>query len=601
MYGGVWYLAGDPRRLAAMSIRLLPPLLANQIAAGEVVERPASVLKELLENSLDAGATQIDISIEQGGVGRILVRDNGRGIAQDQLALALSRHATSKLQSTEDLAAIASLGFRGEALASICAVSRLTLTAKPADQPQAKQVALAGQAGVPRLSAASHPDGCSVEVADLFFNTPARRKFLRSEKTEFGHIEDVVKRLALSHFEVGFSLRHNQQSLFTLPLCRNPAQRQQRVARLCGKVFAEQARCIEFTHGDLQLWGWLAPAHCTRRQTDLQYWFVNQRSVRDRVLNHALRQAFAERLPPGQYPCYVLYLGVPPEQVDVNVHPTKHEVRFHQTRMVHDFLVSRLQQALAAPQAEVEAAPVRETSVASTTPSGSRKETPAPAYASHTQSIRTPLRPSALQVKEQLALYQAARAPQTASSSLGLVVTEAVDFQLLHRFADRWLLLQQQEQLWGLDLCVLQAHLLWRRWQQAVTEGRLVCQPLLLPLSLVQGQPLAAWTALADWGLVLRQQEQQWQLVEAPALLRGLDLTALSQDLQELAATQAWEPRLLRQCVWPYLLTMPLPNNVAAVVDEWLSQAWQGVESWEALGGRELTAQQMARWMTDDD
>jgi DNA mismatch repair protein MutL len=329
-----------------MPIQLLPPQLANQIAAGEVVERPASVVKELVENSLDAGATQIELEIEKGGSKKILIRDNGSGIAEQELVLALSRHATSKISSLADLEQICSLGFRGEALASISSVSRLTLTSKPASQDKAWQASAEGRDMAVQVRPAAHPDGTSIEVLDLFFNTPARRRFLRSDKTEFSHIDELVKRLALSRFDVSWSLTHNGQPVRRLPLCQHQAARQKRLAAICGRTFAEQALWIENQYGQIRLSGWILPPAACQTQAACQYSYVNGRMMRDKLLNHAIRQAYGEQLSAEQQPAFVLYLELAPSEVDVNVHPAKHEVRFHQARLVHDFVVSALADAL---------------------------------------------------------------------------------------------------------------------------------------------------------------------------------------------------------------------------------------------------------------
>lgn len=330
-----------------MPIRILPPQLANQIAAGEVVERPASVVKELVENSLDAGANHIEIEIEKGGSKLIRVRDNGSGIAEHELVLALSRHATSKISDLSDLEAICSLGFRGEALASISSVSRLTLTSRTAEQEAAWQASAEGRDMQVSVKPAAHPVGTSIEVLDLFFNTPARRKFLRTDKTEFGHIDELVKRLALSRFDVSWQLSHNGQVVRRLKVADTAEQRQKRVATLCGRAFAEQAAFIENQYGEVKICGYiLAPQACPT-QPACQYSYVNGRMMRDKLLNHAIRQAYGDSLSSEQQPAFVLYLELDPRQVDVNVHPAKHEVRFHQARLIHDFVVSALSDALA--------------------------------------------------------------------------------------------------------------------------------------------------------------------------------------------------------------------------------------------------------------
>mgnify|MGYP003631219843 FL=1 len=330
------------------SIHLLSPRLANQIAAGEVVERPASVVKEVLENSLDAGATRVDIDVEAGGSKLIRIRDNGSGMAPDDLPLALARHATSKIASLEDLERVGSLGFRGEALASIGSVSRLTLTSNCDEMSsEGSSAACEGREMDVQLKPAPHPQGTTVEVRDLFFNTPARRKFLRTEKTEFNHLEEVVKRLALSRFDVAFSLRHNGRVLHTLKSGTSEAERQRRVATVCGPAFMEQALYIENDVGPFRLWGWVGLPTFSRSQADLQYFFVNGRIIRDRLVAHAVKQAYRDVLYHGRHPAFVLYLELDPAQVDVNVHPTKHEVRFRDGRAVHSFIFASLHRALA--------------------------------------------------------------------------------------------------------------------------------------------------------------------------------------------------------------------------------------------------------------
>ena len=324
------------------SIHQLSTQLANQIAAGEVVERPASVIKELLENSLDAGASQIDIDIQAGGIQVIRIRDNGSGIPQDELALALSPHSTSKIRSLDDLIHIASMGFRGEALASIASVSELILTSCHDDMAWS----IKSKEGQFELTPASHPMGTTVEVNNLFYNTPARRKFLKAERTEYRHIEDVVKRIALARFDVAINFRHNQRQVFSLPVATSNENKLQRLTRLINKEFIQAAVQLNFENAGLKLSGWLANGEYSRSQSDMQYFFVNGRMIRDKVITHAVRQAFQDTLYPGRFPVYVLHLEMDADQVDVNVHPTKHEVRFRQGRLIHDFLFYSLREAL---------------------------------------------------------------------------------------------------------------------------------------------------------------------------------------------------------------------------------------------------------------
>ncbi|HLB42119.1 MAG TPA: DNA mismatch repair endonuclease MutL [Gammaproteobacteria bacterium] len=325
-------------------IQKLSPLLANQIAAGEVVARPASVIKELIENSLDAGATQVDIDIEQGGLRLIRVRDNGAGIHQEDLSLALSRHATSKIGRPEDLVQVTTLGFRGEALASISSVSRFTLVSALAKQT-AWQINAEGEMVFP-LQPAAHPQGTTIEVRDLFFNTPARRKFLRSEKTEFNHISELIKSLALASFSVGFTLKHNQH-LVRQYFPANIEHATHRLNALCGPAFVEHVVHIEGEGAGMRLRGWIALPTFSRSQADLQYFYVNGRMVRDKLVTHALKAAYHDVLFRDRHPAYILFLEISPSQVDVNVHPTKHEVRFRDGRVVHDFILRSIQDALA--------------------------------------------------------------------------------------------------------------------------------------------------------------------------------------------------------------------------------------------------------------
>ena len=319
-----------------MAIHILSPQLANQIAAGEVVERPASVIKELVENSLDAGSTQIDIDLEQGGCKLIRIRDNGCGINKDELALALARHATSKISTLDDLDAIISLGFRGEALASISSVSRLTLTSRTAEQSEAWQVYAEGRDMKPTIKPAAHPIGSTVEVLDLFYNTPARRRFLKTEKTEFMHIEEFVRRIALARPDVSFNLQHNGK----LVKQYRASELEKRVELVCGRAFIQKAVKLDWQHDDLVIQGWVTSSE----NSELQYFYVNGRVIKDKLLNHALRQAYNSRTHEQQ--SYVVFLQIDPKQVDVNVHPAKHEVRFHEARLVHDFVYQAIVMAL---------------------------------------------------------------------------------------------------------------------------------------------------------------------------------------------------------------------------------------------------------------
>ena len=345
-----------------MTIEKLPPQLANQIAAGEVVERPASVVKELVENALDAEATRIDIEIEKGGHKRILIRDDGKGVSKDQLTLALSRHATSKIKNIDDLEAIMSLGFRGEALASISSVARLTMTSKPATQNEAWSAMAEGLDMAVQIKPAAHPNGTSVDVVDLFFNTPARRKFLRAEKTEFSHIEALIKRIALSRPDVTFILKHNGKQVrryrryevlietqIDAQIGAQQAKLQaytKRIQDVVGNGFTDSSANCELNYDNIQLKAWVKSPESCVSVNPAQYAFVNDRMMRDKLIQHAIRQAFADALHPEQQPEYVIFIQLPATEVDVNVHPAKHEVRFHQARLLHDLVVRVIQDAL---------------------------------------------------------------------------------------------------------------------------------------------------------------------------------------------------------------------------------------------------------------
>ncbi len=325
--------------LSVRRIRSLDPALANQIAAGEVIERPASVVKELLENSIDAGATELIIRIEQGGSTLIEIKDNGRGIHPEDLSLAVMRHATSKIQKAEELYAITSLGFRGEALASIAAVSRLTMVSSQDDEGIGYQVEVNGTAfDHQEIQAVAASKGTLIRVQDLFFNVPARRKFLKKPSTEFGHIEEIVRRLALTHFDIRFVLEHNDSVKLNLPVADSGALRFQRVQQLLGRQFTENAYWIDSDSINMRLSGWLGHPSDARAQADLQYVYVNGRIVKDKTISHALRMAYDGILHGHQYSAYLLFLEVDPENIDVNVHPTKHEIRFLNQREVHEFV-----------------------------------------------------------------------------------------------------------------------------------------------------------------------------------------------------------------------------------------------------------------------
>jgi DNA mismatch repair protein MutL len=327
-------------------IRALDPTLANQIAAGEVVERPASVLKELLENALDAGARRIRVEASRGGTALVRVADDGAGVAAEDMALALERHATSKIATLDELQAVQSMGFRGEALPSIASVSRLRLESRARGADTAWAVSAEGGSALASPAPAAHPQGTTVAVRDLFFNTPVRRRFLRTPRTELRHLDRVFRRVALGAFPVAMSLVHDGREVLRLAVAGTDAARRRRVARVLGAPFADAAVAFEHTAAGMRLWGWLGPAEQARERSDLQHLYVNARPVVDATVRHAVRLAYGETLPSGMQPPWLLYLELDPREVDVNVHPAKHEVRFHEARMVHDFVRSSVRSAL---------------------------------------------------------------------------------------------------------------------------------------------------------------------------------------------------------------------------------------------------------------
>ncbi|MFM2479681.1 DNA mismatch repair endonuclease MutL [Celerinatantimonas sp. MCCC 1A17872] len=512
-----------------MAIHILPAQLANQIAAGEVVERPASVVKELVENSIDAGAQTIEVVIDRGGHKRILVRDDGCGVSEQELTLALSRHATSKLSSQDDLEHIHTLGFRGEALASISSVSRLTLTSRPKDQDKAWQAQAAGRDMNVNVTPAAHPVGTSVEVLDLFFNTPARRKFLRSEKTEFTHIDELLKRLALSHYDITIKVTHNDKLLRQYRAAQTPEQYARRVAAVMGKRFIEQSWAIDNQHQNLRLWGWVGTPQAACPSNELQYFYVNGRVIRDKLILHAIRQSFANVIDDKLYPSFVLYLELPTEQVDVNVHPTKHEVRFHQARLIHDYIQKVLNEVIQ-PHLDEEytqdvsahyhdyavAEPSVETKEAKSSPQSSTSYQPTPLRYKHSDG------PSQRQLTTQRQwLADSAKSEPSQSAAISSSGASLRPLQLLGQ--SHLLVGDQTSQLALLDLA--------KTWQQVYTQQfikqwpKIVAAPLLLPQKIVLDEEAADWAGahlelLAQLGISMRDDKTHLTLLAIPSSLR---------------------------------------------------------------------------------
>lgn len=534
-------------------IALLNPRLANQIAAGEVVERPSSVIKELLENSVDAGATRVDIDTEQGGIKLLQVRDDGAGIAKDDLTLALARHATSKIRELADLEAVMSFGFRGEALASISSVSRLTLTSRTADTLEAWQVEAEGRDMQANIMPAAHPVGTTVQVRDLFFNTPARRKFLRAEKTEFDHVQEAVKRQALARFDVAFHLRHNGKTVLSLPVARDTAGQARRVALVCGSSFLEQALPIDIERNGLKLWGWVGLPTFSRSQADLQYFYVNGRCVKDKLVAHAVRQAYRDVLFNGRHPAFVLFLDVDPTTVDVNVHPTKHEVRFRDSRNVHDFLYGSLYRALgdvrpddgsAAPTGMAEQVTVSGLAVGEFAGQNeirlSAAETAVPAPIHYdTTNVRTsfpsagwpPSSSTALPLSEAGATYRDFVAPLPASGDaqaeippLGYAIAQLKGVYILSENAHGLVLV---------DMHAAHERITYERLKTAMASEGLCGQPLLVPVSLAVSEREAdcaeehqAWFARFGFELQ-RLGPESLAIRQIPALLVSDQATQL--------------------------------------------------------------------------
>lgn len=461
------------------SIRVLDPQLVDQIAAGEVIERPASALKELLENSLDAGATRIEVDVEAGGMRRLRVRDNGRGVPRDDLPLTLAPHATSKIASLDELEAVATLGFRGEALASMASVSALRIASSDSGDG-GWEVTGRYQPGM-QARPAAHPRGTTVELRDLFFNVPARRKFLKTEATEFKHIDRMLRRAALGHFEVAFRLSHDGRVVRDFPVADSDAARQARVAAVLGEEFADNCIWVQDSRAGLHLTGWLGLPAFTRGTADLQYSFVNGRPIRDKVVTHAVKQGYGDVLHHARQPAYVLYLDMDPAAVDVNAHPTKHEVRFRDSGKVHGFVSHAVKSALAgvAPAQQHQVAATAEAGQATLGPAARMRAAP-PAGAAWQQP-----QPSQgglqLGVAEAAANYQrlagpasdAPPAPQGDTPPLGFAKAQ------LHGI---YILAENAHGLVLVDMHAAHERIVYEQLKADRAQGRVASQPLLVPI-----------------------------------------------------------------------------------------------------------------------
>ena len=539
-----------------MPIQQLPSHLINQIAAGEVVERPASVVKELLENSLDAGGTEIQVDIVAGGQKLIRIRDNGSGIPQDELGLALSRHATSKISSLDDLEAVVSLGFRGEALPSIASVSRMTICSRKHDVDSAWQIA-ADNGTISEPRPAAHPVGTTVEIHDLFYNTPARRRFLKTERTEFGHIEKWTKRLALSRPDVALTVTHNRRTVLQLNAANSDEERLQRLGKILGETFAENAVHIESETGGIAVSGWLCLPTFNRSQPDMQFWFVNGRSISDKTLAHAARHAYRDVLFHGRYPAYVISLSMDPATVDANAHPAKHEVRFRDARKIHGVVSQALEAAL------------RETRP------GGHAQAPTGVPAAHAtahsfEQGRMPLQGSAYParraVAESLAGYQAMTPAAGAATQAGDV--PPMGFAVA-QLAGTYVLAENSDGLIVVDMHAAHERILYEKLKKNFDDNEVVRQPLLVPTTVnVSESEADKVSASAEFfekiGLIVdRAGPTSLVIREVPALLRDSDAESLLRDvLADLA--ESGQSNRVEDSVHDFLATMACHHSVRA-------------------------------------
>ena len=559
------------------SIHILSPQLANQIAAGEVVERPASVLKELCENSLDAGAQRVDVEVEQGGIKLIKVRDDGCGISEADLPLALSRHATSKITDLDDLEAVSTLGFRGEALASIASVSRLTLTSNSGDSKGWKAISEGRDMNV-ELQPAPHPRGSSVEVRDLFFNTPARRKFLRTEGTEYKRIYDGIKKLALSRMDVAFSLRHNQKVQFNLRPATSHAEQEKRVADICGPLFMEQALYIDNDRTGIRLWGWIGLPTFSRSQPDLQHFFVNGRSIRDKVVSHAVRQAYQDVLYHGRHPAYVLFLEILPSDVDVNVHPTKHEVRFRESGSIHSFVSSTLKNALASdrPQDHLQTGSENSSAGIEGLTQGNALDnqlqqsslsllsTPSSGYQQTWQGSQSGFN----SVNTPLSNYQSLYSGQGQDQAEGDHEIPPLGFAIA-QLKGIFILAENSHGLIVVDMHAAHERITYEQMKQAFEDQSLASQPLLVPESLALSQREADIVE-AHYGLfeqlgfsIERVALESVIVREIPAILRGSKVEGLLRDVVSDLLEHGTSQRI-REHINEILSTMACHGSVRA-------------------------------------
>jgi len=568
------------------SIRPLPPELINQIAAGEVIERPASVVKELVENSIDAGARRIEVDIEQGGTRLIRVRDDGGGIPRDELALAVASHATSKIGSFDDLERVASMGFRGEALASVSSVARFSLTSRHQGEDAAWRIEVDG-GRLQEARPAQHPPGTTIEVRDLFYNVPARRKFLRAERTEFAHIDDLLKSLALAREGVDIRLTHNGKPVRLLKPARDENAALARVAEVLGPEFPGQALRVEHEAAGLRLSGWVGLPTASRSQADQQYFYVNGRLVRDRIVAHAVRQAYSDVLFHGRHAVFVLFLQLDPSGVDVNVHPAKNEVRFREQRLIHDFLFRTLHEALAQTRAGA-TAPAGESAASMAVAGGDYRPVGSfPAAATQGSPAMAAWPQSSSQSRlslgvrdEPLAgyatLFGAANVPRPSGAwtpPAGNEPDAASDVPPLGyaiaQLKNIYVLAENEHGLILVDMHAAHERITYEKLKNGRVTANLRSQMMLVPLTIAVSAREAAAAeehadALAEWGLELSRSGPSGVVVRRiPSLLEGADVAQLTRDvLGELA--QHGSSRRLEELENELLSTMACHGSVRA-------------------------------------
>ncbi|MDA8561508.1 DNA mismatch repair endonuclease MutL [Gammaproteobacteria bacterium] len=455
-------------------IQMLPPLLTNQISAGEVIERPASVVKELIENCLDAKSTKIIIDIEGGGSKLIRIKDNGSGIHSDDLKLSLLRHATSKIKNLNDLEQVMSLGFRGEALASISSVSRLSLSSSVKNST-GWQVKSEGYKSPLELLPVAHPEGTTIEIRDLFFNTPARKKFLRTEKTEFDHIDEVIKRFALSYSDIDIILTHNKKNIRNYRAAKSDKENEQRISTLCGLQFIENSLKLENLREDLSLSGWIVQPTFARSQPDMQYFYVNGRIIRDKLVNHAVKLAYQDVLYGNRYPAFVLFLEIRPSEVDVNVHPTKHEVRFRESRMVHDFIFRSVKNALSSMQ--IQHQPVQQIIKSD----NNIVEQNNFSYASKPSQIQQQIHTYIQQNSEQETEYFHSVNETNTNTNIEAEFPLGFAIAQLHNI---YIVAENKKGLILVDMHAAHERILYEEFKLQLSEHSIVSQPLLIPITI---------------------------------------------------------------------------------------------------------------------